>query len=65
MSHQFSILPVKLIVPMLQPLKALSPMLVTLFGIVIEVKPVQPEKALFPMLVTELGRVMEVREVIP
>ena len=30
-------------------------MLVTLFGIVTEVRPLQPEKAEFPMLVTLLG----------
>ena len=30
-------------------------MLVTLLGIVIEVKPVQPQKARFPMLVTLSG----------
>ena len=30
-------------------------MLVTEFGISIEVKPIQPEKASFPILVTELG----------
>ncbi len=30
-------------------------MLVTEFGIVIEVKPLQPSKAEFPMLVTEFG----------
>ena len=33
-----------------QPLNAFSPMLVTLSGIVIEVKPLQPENALSPML---------------
>jgi hypothetical protein len=37
-------------------------MLVTLLGIVIEVREVQLEKALSPMLVTLLGMVMEVRE---
>ena len=47
---------------MLQPSKAPSPILVTLLGIVIEVKEEQPSKALFPMLVTLLGMVMEVRE---
>ncbi len=36
-------------------------MLVTLLGIVTEVKPVQPEKAQFPMLVTLLGIVTEVK----
>ena len=34
------------------PLKAQSPIAVTLFGILIEVKPVQSENAEFPMLVT-------------
>ena len=36
-------------------------MLVTLLGIVTEVRPVQPEKADAPILVTLLGMVMEVR----
>ena len=36
-------------------------MLVTLLGIVTEVKPLQPEKALLPMLVTLLGIVTEVK----
>ena len=40
-------------------------MLVTLLGIVTEVKPVQPEKALIPMLVTLLGIVTEVKPVQP
>ena len=40
-------------------------MLVTLFGIVREVRPLQPEKAEFPMLVTLLGIVMEVRPLQP
>ena len=39
----------------LQPLKASSPMLVTLLGISIEIRPLQPWKALPPMLVTLLG----------
>ena len=39
----------------LQPEKAPSPMLVTLFGIIIEVRPLQPEKALSPIDVTLLG----------
>ena len=37
-------------------------MLVTLLGIVIEVKPEQPRKAPSPMLVTLLGIVTEVKE---
>ena len=36
-------------------------MLVTLLGILTEVKPEQPKKALFPMLVTLLGIVTEVK----
>ena len=36
-------------------------MLVTLLGMVIEVKPEQPEKAEFPMLVTLLEMVIEVK----
>ena len=36
-------------------------MLVTLLGIVIDVRPEQPEKAKSPMLVTLLGIVMDVR----
>ena len=46
-----------------QLLKALSPMLVTLLGIVMLVRPVQYSKAPFPMLVTLLGIVMLVRPV--
>ena len=37
------------------------PMLVTLFGMVMEVRLVQPSKAWLPMLVTFLGIVIEVR----
>jgi hypothetical protein len=36
-------------------------MLVTLLGMVMEVKPLQLEKAMRPMLVTLLGMVMEVK----
>ena len=36
-------------------------MLVTLSGMVIEVKPLQPEKAHSPMLVTLSGMVIEVK----
>ena len=43
-------------------LKAWSPILVTLLGMVIEVKEEQPEKALLPILVTLLGMVTEVKE---
>ena len=50
-------------VKLLQPLKALRPMLVTLLGMVTEVKPVQPWKASIPMLVTLLGIVTEVKPV--
>ncbi len=41
--------------------KTLSPMLVTLLGIVMAVRLMQPENALFPISVTLLGMVMEVR----
>ena len=44
-----------------QPLNAFSPMLVTLSGIVTEVKPVQPSNALAPMLVTLSGIVIGVK----
>jgi hypothetical protein len=37
-------------------------MLVTLLGMVTEVREEQPLKALFPILVTLLGMVIEVRE---
>ena len=40
--------------------KASSPMLVTLLGIVIDVRQVQPSKALSPILVTLSGMLMEV-----
>ena len=43
-------------------LKALSSMLVTLLGMVMEVMEDQSSKVLLPMLVTLLGIVMEVRE---
>ena len=36
-------------------------MLVTLLGMVMEVRPLQPSKAKLPMLVTPSGMVMEVR----
>ena len=48
-----------------QPLKALSPMLVTLLPIVTEVKLVQPLKSPSPMLVTLFGIVTEVKLVQP
>ena len=41
----------------------MSPILVTPFGIVIEVKPEQPENALSPILVTLFGIVMDVKPV--
>ena len=44
-----------------QPEKAASPILVTEFWIVIEVRPSQFLKADTPMLVTELGIVIELR----
>ena len=43
-----------------QSRKASSPMLVTLLGIVMEVRDEQPEKALSPMLVTLLGIIKSV-----
>ena len=46
---------------LLQPEKALSPILVTELGIVTEVRPLQFSKAPSPILVTELGIVTEVR----
>ena len=48
---------------LLQPEKAYSPMVVTLLGIVILVRPLQPLNALSPMLVTLLGIVMLVSPV--
>ena len=46
-------------------LKASFPMLVTLSGIVTDVRPVQPEKAAYPTLVTLSGIVTDVRPVQP
>ena len=46
---------------LLHPLNAPFPMLVTEFGIVMEVRAMQRRKALFPMLVTLFGIVTEVR----
>jgi hypothetical protein len=43
-----------MLVMLLQPEKALLPMLVTLLGMVTPVKLLQPVKALFPMLATPL-----------
>jgi hypothetical protein len=40
-------------------------MLVTLFGMVIEVRPLQPLKAEVPILVTLFGMVIEVRPLQP
>ena len=48
-------------VRLLQPSKALLPMLVTELGMVMEVRLLEPWKAPSPMLVTELGMVTEVR----
>ena len=42
-------------------MNALSPMLVTLAGMVMEVRLLQPSNAQLPMLVTPSGMVMEVR----
>ena len=49
----------------LQPAKALSPMLVTLSGMVMEVRALQLLKASIPMLVTLFGMVTEVRPLQP
>jgi hypothetical protein len=46
-------------------MKAPSPMLVTLLGIVTEVKLLQLEKAEFPMLVTLLGIVTDLKPLQP
>ena len=45
-----------------QPAKALSPIDITLLGIVTKVNPVQPENAELPILVTLLPMVNEVRD---
>ena len=45
-----------------QPQNALSPMLVTLLGMVTEVREEQEQKAETPMLVTLFGMVTEVRD---
>ena len=45
-----------------QPLKTVSPILVTLLGIVTDVREEQPLKALLTILVTLLGIVTDVRE---
>ena len=50
-------------VKLLQLLKALSPILMTLLGIVMEVKLLQLLKALSPILMTLLGIVIEVKPV--
>ena len=42
-------------------MKANPPILVTEFGMVIDVKPLQPEKANLPILVTEFGIVTDVK----
>ena len=44
-----------------QPENTEPPMVVTLWGIVIEVKPMQPENAEPPMVVTHWGIVIEVK----
>ena len=49
----------------LQPPNALSPMLVTLDGIVTDISPLQPLKADLPMLVTLGGIVTDVRPLHP
>ena len=49
----------------LQPKKALSPMDVTLLGMVRDVRPLQPEKACSPIDVTLPGMVRDVRPLQP
>ena len=48
-----------------QPEKALSPIIVTLSGMLTEVRAIQPENAPFPMFVTLLGMQMVLSEVQP
>ena len=48
-----------------QPEKALSPIFVTLFGMVTEVSALQLEKAMSPIFVTLFGMVTEVRDLQP
>ena len=55
------VLGTRMVCELLQPKKALSPIDVTEFGIVIAVKARQPEKALFPIDVTEFGIVIAVK----
>ena len=43
------------------PEKALSPIVVTLLGIVIDVKLKHPENAIFPILITLFGIIIDVR----
>ena len=57
--------PISIVARLLQLLKALPPMLVTLSGIVMLVRLVQPMKALPPMLITLSGIVILVRLVQP
>ena len=49
----------------MQPHNAYEPMLVTLSGMVMEVRPVHLEKASSPIVVTLSGMAMEVRPVQP
>ena len=49
----------------LQPLKADSPIIVTLLPMVTEVRELQPPKAPSPIVVTLLGMVTEVKELQP
>jgi hypothetical protein len=50
-----TLLGIVMLVSLLQPENAQSPILVTLLGIVTLVSPLQPENALSPILVTLLG----------
>ena len=56
--HHSSIVPEKYILLILQLLKALFSMLVTLFGMVMEVKLLQPSKAYSLILLTLFGIVI-------
>ena len=60
-SIAFQFISVKLV----HPSKAETPMLITPFPMVTDIKPLQPSKARPPMLVTLLGMVMDVKPVQP
>jgi hypothetical protein len=50
-----------ILVKLVQPSNAYSPMVVTLSGMIISVKPVQPQNAPQPMVVTLLGMIISVK----